>query len=90
MINSSLIIRPCQGAEGKETFEVCYLFENDAVAEQTHTLCVMPTLYLACGLVRYINGGEMTKDEREMIDVALRQALRRKNAHGNDKQKPNA
>lgn len=76
MIRSSLIIRPCQGAEDKETFEVCYLFETEGVIGKTCTLCYMPTLSLACGLVRYINGGEMTKDEREMIDVAFRAALR--------------
>ena len=76
MIRSSLIIRSCQGADSKETFEVCYLFENDGVAGQTHTLCYMPTLSLACGLIRYMNGGEMTKDEREMIDVALRRSFR--------------
>lgn len=89
MIRSSLIIRPCQGAKGKEIFEVCYLFENDGVAGQTHTLCYMPTLSLACGLVRYLNGGEMSKDEQEMLNVVLRQKPRRKNTHGNDEKKPN-
>lgn len=89
MIRNSLIIRPGQGADGKETFEVCYLFEAEGAIGKTCTLCYMPTLSLACGLVRYLNGGEMTKDEREMIDVAFRRSIRRKNAHGTDKQKPN-
>lgn len=77
MIRSSLIIRPCRDAKDKEIFEVCYLIEGGGTIGKAQTLCYMPTLSLACSLVHYLNGGEMSKDESEMIDVAFRAALRR-------------
>lgn len=89
MIKCSLIIRPCQGEKGKEIFEICYLLETESVYGKTCTLCYMPTLNLACSVVRYLNGGEMTKDEREMISVAFRNAVRRKHADGSDELKHN-
>lgn len=83
MSKDNIIIRPRQEANGRKSYGIFFTYDTIGQGDEAQALCYMPTLYLACCLVRFINGGNMTKDEREMIDVALRRSF-----HGGKKSKP--
>ena len=87
-MKDNIIIRPHRGEDGKTRYGVYFVYDTIGKGDTAPALCYMPTLYLAGSLVRYLNGGEMSKDEKEEISVAFRKALRRKNVQGSDEQKP--
>lgn len=69
-MKSNMIIRQHQHDNGKRTYSVHYIF--DEIGNQDATaLCELPTLEQAAALVRYLNGGNMSKEERETVRAAL-------------------
>ncbi len=83
MSKDNIIIRPRQEANGRKSYGIFFTYDTIGQGDEALALCYMPTLYLACCLVRYINGGNMSKEEREMVDIALRRSF-----HGGKKSKP--
>ena len=88
-MSKNIIIRPCQSADGKRHYGLYYMSEIIGLGDDAPAFCYMPTLFLACSLVRFMNGGNMTKDEREMLSVAFRRAANTERSHRTDKKKHN-
>lgn len=74
-MKDNIIIRPHRGEDGKTRYGVYFVYDTIGKGDTAPALCYMPTMYLACCVARFINGGNMTKDEREMVGVALRHAI---------------
>lgn len=70
-MNSSAFIRSRCDENGKRSFSIHFIVDAISHGDDAPALCTLPTLEQAAMLCRYINGGNMDKQERESVSVAL-------------------
>ena len=76
-MNDNIFIRRHVREDGARSYSVHYVFDCVGRDDDPPVLCELPTLEQAASLARYINGGNMSRAEREAVHVALSVELER-------------
>ena len=69
-MNNAFIRSHCD-ENGKRSFSIHFIVDAIGHGDDAPALCTLPTLEQAAMLCRYINGGNMDKQERDSVSVAL-------------------
>ena len=70
-MNDNIFIRRHVHEDGGRSYSVHFVFDSIGRDDDPPVLCELPTLEQAASLARYINGGGMSREEREAVHVAL-------------------
>ena len=70
-MNDNIFIRRHVHEDGGRSYSVHFVFDSVGRDDDPPVLCELPTLEQAASLARYINGGNMSRAEREAVHVAL-------------------
>ena len=70
-MNDNIFIRRHGHEDGGRSYSVHFVFDCVGRDDDPPVLCELPTLEQAAALVRYLNGGNMSKEERETVRAAL-------------------
>ena len=70
-MNDNIFIRRHVHEDGGRSYSVHFVFDSVGRDDDPPVLCELPTLEQAASLARYINGGGMSRAEREAVHAAL-------------------